>query len=55
MRKKLTPWLEPRADNSARACSYSATAFLSDGRQLEVDFLHHWRVVWLKILGESSL
>ena len=55
MRKKLTPWLEPRADNRARACSDSATAFLSDGRQPEVDFLHHWGVVWLKLLGKSSL
>ena len=34
-----------------------ATAFLSDGRQPEVDFLHlhHWVVVLLKPLGKSSL
>ena len=30
-------------------------AFLSDGRQPEVDFLHHWTVVWLKLSGKSSL
>ena len=30
------------------------TAFLSDGRQPEVDFLHHWAVVWLKLSGKSS-
>jgi len=28
---------------------------LSDGRQPEVDFLHHWAVVLLKRLGKSSL
>ena len=28
---------------------------LSDGRQPEVDFLHHWAVVWLKLSGKSSL
>ena len=55
IRKKLTSWLEPRADNSARACSDSATAFLSDGRQPDAVFLHRWVVVWLKLLGESSL
>ena len=32
-----------------------ATAFSSDGRQPEVDFLHHWAVVWLKLSGKSSL
>ena len=30
-------------------------AFLSDGRQPEVDFLHPWAVVWLKLSGKSSL
>ena len=55
IRKKLTSWLEPRADNSARVCSDSATAFLSDGRQPDAAFLHRWVVVWLKLLGESSL
>ena len=28
---------------------------MSDGRQPEVDFLHHWGVVWLKLSGKSSL
>jgi len=32
-----------------------ATAFLSDRRQPEVDFLHHWAVVWFKLSGKSSL
>ena len=32
----------------------SATAFLSDERQPEVDFLQYWTVVWLKLLGKSS-
>ena len=32
----------------------SATGFLSDGHQPEVDFLHHWAVVWLKLSGKSS-
>ena len=27
--------------------AYMATAFLIDGRQLEVDFLHRWAVAWL--------
>ena len=35
--------------------SLKATAFLSDGRQPEVDFLHHWAVVWLKLSGKSFL
>ena len=25
------------------------------GHQPEVDFLHHWAVVWLKLSGKSSL
>ena len=29
--------------------------FLSDGRQPEVDFLHHWGVVRLKLSAEWSL
>ena len=28
---------------------------MSDGRQPEVDFLHHWGAVWLKLSGKSSL
>ena len=32
-----------------------ATVFLSDGRQLQVDFLNHWAVFWLKLSGKSSL
>ena len=28
---------------------------MSDGRQPEVDFLHHWGVVWLKLSGKSYL
>ena len=32
-----------------------ATAFLSDGRQPEVDRLRHWAVGWLKLSGKSSL
>ena len=28
---------------------------MRDGRQSEVDFLHHWAVAWLKLLGKSSL
>ena len=35
--------------------SLKATAISSDGRQPEVDFLHHWAVVWLKLSGKSSL
>ena len=31
------------------------TSVLSDGRQPEVDFLHHWGMVWLKLSGKSSL
>ena len=26
---------------------------MSDGRQPEVDFLHHWGVVWFKRSGKS--
>ena len=28
--------------------------FLSDGRQLEVEFLHHWPVVRLKLSGRRK-
>ena len=28
---------------------------VNDGHQPEVDFLHHWAVVWLKLSGKSSL
>ena len=28
---------------------------MSDGRQPEVDFLHHWAAVWLKLSSKSSL
>ena len=32
--------------------SLPAAAFLSDRRQQVVDFLHHWGMVWLKLLGK---
>ena len=32
-----------------------ATVFSGDGRQLQVDFLNHWAVFWLKLSGKSSL
>ena len=46
LRAKVRQQVPP---GSARA-PYAA-AFLSDARQLEVDFLHHWTVVWLKLSG----
>ena len=27
---------------------------MSDGRQPEVDFLHHWAVVWFKLSGQKT-
>ena len=32
-----------------------ATLFLSDGRQLQVDFLNHWAVFCFKLSSKSSL
>ena len=32
-----------------------ALVFLSAERQLQVDFLNHWPVFWLKLSGTSSL
>ena len=43
-----------RAKERLRAV-YGKQTTITDGRQPEVDFLHHWGVVWLKLSGKSSL